>query len=151
MPGGRPSEYTAEKADEICALIATDSRISVKAIGEMEDMPCASTIFKWLRENAEFAESYARAKADQAELLVDEMLTIADDGELDRTTRINRAGEEYQVTDQDVIQRSKLMVDTRKWIASKLKPKKYGDRVEQHHTSDGKTFTGLTILGPKDK
>jgi hypothetical protein len=73
----------------------------------MADTPGYTTIYKWLREHVAFAEQYARAREDQADTYADQMAYIAD-------------------TDEDV-QRAKLKIDTMKWVASKLKPKKYGD------------------------
>lgn len=131
---GRPSKYTKKLADKICALIAADPRNTMRRIASMKGMPSMSMICRWLGVHEYFREQYARAKESQAEIMVEEMLDIADDGELDRTTRVNRAGEEYDVTDVDVIQRSKLMIETRKWLAGKLKPKKYGDKVDMNHT-----------------
>lgn len=84
----------------------------------------------WLGENQSFAEQYARAKKEQVELLVEDMLEIADDGRNDTFEDEDGNGH----TDSDVIQRSKLRVDTRKWLASKLMPKKYGDAVAIAHS-----------------
>lgn len=94
-----------------------------------EDMPVMSTVFKWLREKKDFSEQYAKAKAESADALVEQMLDIADDGRND--TYEDADGN--QRTDTDVIARSRLRVDTRKWIAAKLKPKKYGERVDMNH------------------
>lgn len=73
----------------------------------------------------EFSEQYARAREAQADKLAEEALQIADDGRSD--TYVDAEGNER--TDTEVIQRSKLRVDTRKWLASKMAPKKYGDKV----------------------
>lgn len=82
---------------------------------------------RWLEAHEDFREKYARARADQADFLAEEILQIADDGLNDTYT-----DEEGNVrTNQDVIARSRLRVDSRKWYASKLLPKKYGDRVQQ--------------------
>lgn len=75
-------------------------------------MPAASTIFKWLASNEEFAEQYARAKEAQADAMADEIVDIADGD--------NGADP----------QRDRLRVDARKWVAAKLKPKKYGDKLD---------------------
>jgi hypothetical protein len=88
-----------------------------------EHVPAASTIFKWLTENEDFAEQYARAREAQADTLADEILDIADDGSNDYM------GED-KAYDGDAVQRSKLRVDARKWVAAKLKPKKYGDKLD---------------------
>ena len=73
----------------------------------------------------EFSEQYARAREAQADKLAEEALQIADDGRSD--TYVD--GDGSVKTDTEVIQRSKLRVDTRKWLASKMAPKKYGDKV----------------------
>ena len=81
-------------------------------------MPAMSTVFKWLRDVEGFSEQYARAKEEQAETYEDMMLETAK-------------------TEPDVA-RARLIVDTMKWTASKLKPKKYGDKVTQdvNHSGD---------------
>lgn len=116
--------YTDEIANEICARLVDG--MSLKKICEMDDMPSKSTVFKWLSENEVFSDKYARAREAQADTLADEIIDIADDG-----TNDTYEDEEGNVrTDHDVIARSRLRVDARKWIASKLKPKKYGDKIQ---------------------
>lgn len=105
---GRPSDYSQEIADEICERLINGQ--SLNSICKRDDMPGATTVYRWIDEKPAFRDKYARARSDQADTLADEILDIADDG------------------DEDV-QRSKLRVDARKWVASKLKPKKYGDRI----------------------
>jgi len=89
-------------------------------------MPSQTTVFRWLRDQADFREQYARARDDQAEAIFDEMLEIADDGRRDYT--VDEEGR--MLVDHDHIQRAKLRVDSRKWVLGKLKPKKYGERIE---------------------
>jgi hypothetical protein len=105
----------------------------VRAICKDEDMPASSTIFKWLSEQPAFSEQYAHARSVQMEAMAEEILEIADDGSND--TYETDEGDER--TNQDVIQRSRLRVDTRKWLMSKLAPKKYGDKVEQFISGPG--------------
>jgi hypothetical protein len=122
---GRTDGFTAEIADRFCELVAT-SKQSLRTICAQEGMPSVATILRWLRVRAEFREQYQIAKQEQAELMVEEILEIADDGSND--TRTDDKGKETVCT--DVLQRSKLRVDARKWLAAKLFPKKYGDRAE---------------------
>ena len=96
-------------------------------------MPASSTIFKWLSQQEKFAEQYAYARASQMEAMAEEIIDIADDGRNDSYE--TEDGEER--TNTDVIQRSRLRVDTRKWLMSKLAPKKYGDKVEQFISGPG--------------
>lgn len=106
----------------ICEKIADG--MSLRDICLEDGAPHRSTVFRWLSQHPDFNDQYGRAREAQAELLADELMAISDDGQND--TYLDEDGK--QRTDHDVIARSKLRVDTRKWIASKLKPKVYGDR-----------------------
>lgn len=124
-PVGRPSSFTQEIADTICSRIIEGE--SVRTICESEEIPHISTVMRWLAVNKEFREQYARAKELQAEYFAEEILDISDDGTNDWMTRENKDGSEYEVVNSEVLQRSRLRVDTRKWLMGKLAPKKYGD------------------------
>lgn len=121
---GRPSDYGPEITSRICTEIANGR--SLRTICKDDDMPAMSTVFKWLSQHDEFAEQYARARATQADVMAEEILEIADDGRND--TQVTPDGAE--IVNHDHIARSRLRVDARKWLASKLKPKVYGDRLE---------------------
>jgi hypothetical protein len=133
---GRPSDYTAEITETICARLAAGE--SLRTICADEAMPAQSTVYLWLTKHSEFSEQYARAREVQAETLVDEILEISDDGRNDYMLRQGE-GEEtlaYRLNGEHV-QRSRLRVDSRKWFASKVAPKKYGDKVLQEHSGPG--------------
>lgn len=108
-------------ADRICERLVEGE--SLRKVCLSDNMPAASTVFKWLASTEQFAEQYARAREAQADTLADEILDIADDGSNDYM------GED-ETYNGDAVQRSKLRVDARKWIAAKLKPKKYGDKID---------------------
>lgn len=127
---GRQTEYTEEIAEQICELIATSSKGLNVICRETENLPAPSTVYKWLSEQPEFSERYARAREIQADLLADEIIEIADDTSND--TLVSDTGE---YANKEWINRSRLRVDARKWKASKLAPKKYGDKVDV--TSNG--------------
>lgn len=128
MPAGRPSDYTEELADAICERIADGE--SLRAICAKEDMPNKSTVFRWLAAHNEFATKYAHARDVQADILVDEMTDIADDGSNDWMERRNDDGENIGWRENgEALRRSALRISTRQWIAEKLKPKKYGTKV----------------------
>lgn len=92
----------------------------------MDGMPHQATIMAWLDgSKPEFSEQYTRAHEAYADKLAEETLTIADDSSQD--TYVDSDGNVK--TDTEAIQRSKLRVDTRKWLASKKAPRKYGDKV----------------------
>ena len=92
-------------------------------------MPGMSFVFKWLGEDPEFAKQYARAREDQAEAMLEEILEIADDSSNDTVETYDKAGNPIDTANTEWIQRSKLRVDARKWAMSKLAPKKYGDKI----------------------
>lgn len=119
---GAPSKKTPAMMDTICRGIADgkSARVMCKEVGIDQ-----STLWDWLNKDEAFSKQYARAREDQADLLADELLEIADDGSRDYAMVDGR-----EVVDHDHIQRAKLRVDTRKWVASKLKPKKYGDKLD---------------------
>lgn len=119
---GRPSSYSPEIAETICSRLANGEPL-VK-ICEDEDSPHVATVYRWLAADEAFRDMYARAREDQADTLADEIIQIADDGANDTYTK-----DGVELPNQDVIARSRLRVDARKWVAAKLKPKKYGDRV----------------------
>lgn len=131
--------------DEVKAEILTRIRLgeSVRQIGRDENMPSDRTIFHEISSNAQFLQQYESAKKDQAEYLGDEMLEIADDGRNDWILREVR-GQEIEVQNTEAIQRSRLRIDTRKWLMSKLLPKKYGDKldIEANHTGSIKVTIG---------
>ena len=128
---GRPSKFSKELTDKICAKIAAGK--SVHQICKKDNMPDASSVYAWLSkgsnypeenpEHAEFLDNYLRARESQADAIFDECLEIADDDNLD----IGFNDEGAPFVKGENIQRSKLRVDTRMRMAGKLKPKKYGD------------------------
>jgi hypothetical protein len=139
MALGRPSKFTPEIAEKIYTLISTTS-MSLRAIALMDDMPSLSTICKWLKEDVNFSQQYARAKEMQADILASEIIEIADDASKDIIS-----GENGDYGNSAAVNRSRLQVDARKWAASKLAPKKYGDKVDI--TTDGKALpTTINII-----
>lgn len=128
MPAGRPEIYNRDLADAVCAEIMQG--FSLRTICKAESMPCITTVVKWLREKPEFTSQYEKAKAEQADWLAEDMLDIADDGTNDWIEKQGKDGESYVALNSEHVQRSRLRIDTRKWIASKLKPKKYGEKIE---------------------
>ncbi|TJV42394.1 MAG: terminase small subunit protein [Mesorhizobium sp.] len=125
----RPSEFTQEIADAICQRLAEGN--SLRSICLDEDMPAKSTVLSWLlkHEHAAFLDQYTRARELQADTHVDEMPDIADDGSNDYITKTNADGSTYEQVNSEHIQRSRLRIDTRKWIAERMRPKKYGSKV----------------------
>lgn len=119
--------YSSELADSICEALAEGR--SLRSVCRDEGMPSKATVFRWLAAHAEFRARYARARETQADTLFDEMLEIADDSRNDWMERRTQK-DTGCVANGENIQRSKLRIDTRKWIVARLAPKKYGDKVK---------------------
>jgi len=126
---GRPSEYTPERGELILVRLAAGE--TLRAICRDPDMPVRETIRKWREDFPEFLARYARAREAGFDHLADELIEIADDGTGD--VWVDDKGHEH--TNDDVIQRSRLRVDARKWLLSKQAPKVYGDKVALEHST----------------
>ena len=135
----RPSKFTQKLADKICERIADGE--SLRAICEGGAEPNKSTVLRWLADenSAEFRDQYARAREVQADTLFDQILSIADDGSNDTYETLDGR----EVVNHDHIQRSRLRVDARKWMAGKLAPKKYGDKLDLNHGAQDSLATLL--------
>lgn len=125
-PIGRPSGYSPELADRICEELAKGR--SMRSIGKDENMPSITTMFTWIRQYPEFAAQYDRAKEESADCHADEIIDIADDGSNDWMQTNDPDNPGWKLNGEHVA-RSRLRVDSRKWIASKLKPKRWGDKI----------------------
>lgn len=137
MPGGRPLDYTPELADHICSRLAEGE--SMRSICRDEDMPCKTTMFRWLRTIEEFQHQYTQAKEESADTHADDINYIADNVgspllDDDGKAQYDKDGNVIMTVDMVAVNHAKLRIDTRKWTASKLRPKKYGDKVQNEHT-----------------
>jgi len=114
---------TQEHYDLLCQTIAENTKSLASIVATIReqrpDFPSIAKIYQLLRDDETFSAQYSRAKEDQAELMAQEMLTICDD--------ISGDAEGGNVA----VQRAKLQVETRKFLASKLKPKVYGDKADR--------------------
>jgi hypothetical protein len=136
---GRPTNYTDTIADEICEWIAEGK--SLNKWCAIEGNQSRKTVYAWLdkKENIEFRNNYADARARQADYYAQEIIEIADDSSGDMITD-NEGNERF---DSEFAARSRIRIDARKWYASKVAPKKYGDKLDV--TSDGEKIEGSTI------
>lgn len=122
------SIYTDELGDEICKRTSESSIGLVHICAEL-NLPY-STVTGWIYDKKHpMSVKYTRAKELQAEYLAEEILDIADDGSNDLMT-IVKGDAVYEQENKEVTNRSKLRVETRKWVLSKLLPKKYGDKLD---------------------
>jgi hypothetical protein len=116
----RPSKY--ENKADICALVLSGMRGGLSAFKACEAAGVPhSTFMEWLKADAELADRYARAREDLIERIANEVLELSDAD----------VGEQPDgKKDWAAVQKHRLQVDTRKWLLSKLAPKKYGDKLE---------------------
>jgi len=105
---GRPTDYNEIIASKLCERLAQG--LSLRSICADDDMPAISTVYLWMGKHEAFVEQYARAKSDAADAMAEDMQAISDDPSI-------------------ASDHKRIMVDTRKWLASKLKPKRYGDKL----------------------
>jgi len=126
---GRPPKFNDAITEEICSRIAGGE--SLRNICKSEHLPSIATVRTWLfkadsgdAEYAPFLSQYARAREEQADHYADEIIEISDYTAAD----VIIDAEGVPRLNIDAIQRAKLRVDSRKWVASKLKPKRYGDK-----------------------
>lgn len=96
-------------ADEICERIGNGE--SLRSICQDDYMPTTTTVYRWLQDHPDFRDQYADARARQADFYADQIVTLADTAEDHNKAR--------------------LQIDARKWVAAKLLPKKYGEKVTQ--------------------
>lgn len=118
--------YSQETADRICKGLAEGE--SLRAV--CRDAGVAhSSVFEWLARQPEFADQYAQAREVGYRLMAEEIIEISDDAGADVIT--DKDGN--QRTDAERVARSKLRVDSRKWMLSKMLPKLYGDKLDVEH------------------
>lgn len=151
MKTGRPSDFTPELALNICTRMAEGE--SLREICREEAMPSRTTVCAWLLKGEAgkagdedyvcFLNQYTRACAERADNMFDEIEEIADDGSNDYLERTGKDGKPYKALNTEHVQRSRLRVDTKKWILSKMIPKKYGDRIQQDHTVTKNPLTDM--------
>lgn len=132
---GRPSDFTQELGDDICARLAQGE--SLRSVCRSETMPSLASIFNWFRSHPDFLEQYTRAKEASAEAMYEDLAELGDDA-------IQYAQTLKGPQSSAVVQAVKLKADNLKWSMSKMKPKKYGEKVDL--TSAGEAIKGNTIV-----
>lgn len=129
---GRPPIYTPELAEDILDRLAGGE--SLRSIcASSEEMPDIRTVMRWLRKDLVFRDQYARAREIWADSVFDECQQIADTLVEGTKTEegVNDKGSYSKTIKGDMIEHRRLQVDTRKWAAGRMNPKKYGDRIQQ--------------------
>jgi hypothetical protein len=121
----RPKLRTPENADRICELLAEGH--TLRQIARELGLKTESGIVEWGNDegDAPFRERYARAMQRRWERMADELVEISDaDCTIDGKP------------DNALVQQARLRVDTRKWILSKMLPRRFGDRVTAEIAGD---------------
>ena len=136
--------YTDKDKDNIFEYVCQEIEKgrALRNVLKDENMPSTSTFYQWLDNDEVKAKQYARATEVRADIIFDDILAIADENTND--TSINENG--IEVVNNDVIQRSRLRIDARKWVLSKLNPKKFGDKTIHSGDADNPIQTTFSIL-----
>lgn len=131
---GRPTMYTLELAKDICKQLATTNKGIITLCNENPHWPARTTVFEWRLDYKDFADMYAQAKRDQIECMIDEIQEISDNMRGDTIITYDESGEPVERCNTEWLGRSRLRIDTRKWIAAKLAPKLYGEKITNETT-----------------
>ena len=115
---GRPTIYSKELIERICEQVSNGK--SLRAVCRAKDTPSMSTVMVWLGENDEFSEQYRKATEQREDFHFEEMMEIAD----------------KVLPESAEVAKAKLQIDTRKWVLSRMNPKKYGDKQQMEHSGD---------------
>jgi len=150
---GRPTVMTEAVQLEICARMSMGE--SLTKVCKDRHMPARQTVTLFAAgkgaENSAFAARYARARDALLDAYADDIVMIADDGTTDYVMKKGRNGHEYMAVDQEHIQRSRLRVDARKWILSKLRPEQYGDKPPEVGVNVNVNTLDITSLPEREK
>lgn len=131
MAGGRPTKYKQSTAKAICLRLMCGE--SLKSICRRKLYPSHVTVLSWTMRHPQFLNQYVQARELQQELLYDELFEIADDSSLD----YSESKDGIRLNSEHVT-RSRLRIDTRKWVMERMAAKKYGAKQSiDHQSSDG--------------
>ena len=118
--------------DQICERVTQGE--SITAICKpASEMLSKKKFYELLNNDEEKRNQYARACEARAEHIFEQVMVIADATQDDI---IKDPDTGFDIVNHNVIQRDRLRVDARKWILSKMNPKKYGDKIQQEHSGD---------------
>ena len=127
---------------------------SLKSICKRNYYPSHVTVLSWLQKYPEFLNQYTHAREVQQEFYLDEMFAIADDASNDWMERFNKEEEcvGWQINGEHV-NRSRLRIDTRKWVMERMAAKKYAPKKNIDHTSSDGSMSpdGLTSEQRKNR
>lgn len=135
MPETATTGYDEKLADAICDAIATQPKSLAAVLEDLGKPINPSTWYRWLQSNAELCNRYARARADQAQVMADEIASIADTTQVGEIVTEKPDG--VEVKRADMLEHRRLRIESRKWLAAKLLPKVYGDKTQQEISGPG--------------
>lgn len=134
-PCGHQSSFDQKIADQICERMAGGETLN-RICRELPGISPTAVRWHWCRQRPAFATQYAQAKEAQLHYWAEEIPDISDDGTNDWMERHGEDNPGYAFNGEAVA-RSRLRVDSRKWLLSKLMPKVYGERIDVEHGADG--------------
>ena len=139
---GRPVRFNSAIAAGICARLAAGE--TLREICRDRSLPAEEVVRGWVIDRPRFAAAYQRAREAGYATLADQLLEIADDSSTD--TCVDDKGKALLVT--EAVQRSRLCVDTRKWLLAEALPRIRGDRPEKARSEreEGKESNPFTAL-----
>lgn len=121
--------YTQKEREEIVERVCeyiVENNAPLRHALELHDRPTRKTFYKWLDENEDFVNQYMRACEERADVIFEEILDIADESNAD----VSISDEGQIIKNGDIVQRSRLRIDARKWMLGKMQPTKYGDKID---------------------
>ena len=131
-------KFSQEIFDEICVRIASGE--SLRKICKDDKMPALVNVWRWLNDDEALSKQYTHAREEQAETLADEIQEICD---------AEMPMDAFGKIDAGAVNQARLKIDARKWIASKLKPKRFGDytkiQAELKDTSSTSSWLGEVL------
>lgn len=119
---GRPTTFTKELAHRVLHRISTSTEGLEKLCETHEDLPNKSTVYEWLLNNQEFSDAFKRARVIQTQLCIQELESVTDAEFYYDEKGVKRY-------DAALVAQRRLKVETRKWLASKIIPSVYGDKM----------------------
>lgn len=139
-PRGRPPmPYDPDVALDV--LMGLMEGKTLTEVCEDPDLPSERTVYRWLATNSTFSQAYMRAREVQMMVWADQIVLIADDAQNDYMDRLMADGGTERVVDMENINRSRLRIDTRKFLMAKIAPKVFGDKVQVEHSGSIATET----------
>lgn len=148
---GGSTILTEELADAICLRLMEGE--SLRAICRDDAMPAKSTVLNWVVKDEAFRAKYQEALFVRADGWAEDIVDISDKPLIGEKTKV-REGVTETITG-DNVERSKLMADNRKWVMSRMFPKKWGDRIHAEHSNpDGTSMVpviNITVGGEPAK